>query len=247
MLFDYILFEFFKLKRQKIWLLIILVPFISVLLGFGNFMGNYSVLMDQLGDNAWLEAWTQITLFYGIIFLPISSGLFAALICRTEHLNGGWKLQFSLPFPQKNIFFSKLFIVLTLILFMQVFLSIFYLIGGMILNIEDSIPWLFLLTAVFLSWVGTFTLSTIQLWLSFKIKSFGIPLAINIMFSLLVFGAYTSKLGMLYPWAQPSFAISSPDESPVDSMPIFIGAILLTFLLTLTVITLKFGKSDLEN
>lgn len=247
MLFDYISFEFFKLKRQKIWLLIIIVPMISVLLGFGNFIGNYDLLMDKVDDNAWLESWTQITLFYGILFLPISSGLFAAMVCRTEHLSGGWKLQFSLPIPRKTIYLSKLLIVLSLILIMQLVLITFYLIAGRILNIESPIPWLFLLTAIFISWIGTFTLSTIQLWLSFKIKSFGIPLGINIMLSLFVFGAFSSKLGMFYPWAQPSFAISAPDESPVESMPVFIIVIILTFLLSVTFTTFKFNKNDLEN
>lgn len=247
MFLEYISFEIFKLKRQKIWILIIAVPLLSVLLGYGNFIGNYDVLMDRPEDNAWFEAWTQITLFYGIIFLPVSSGIFAALVCRTEHLNGGWKLQFSLPFPKQTIYLSKLFVVLSLIFFMQMFLFLFNILGGKLLGINDPIPWLFLFTAVFISWIGTFTLSTIQLWLSFKIKSFGIPLGINIVLSLLVFAAYTSKLGMLYPWAQPAFAISSPDESPIDSMPIFIGVVIITFLFSVTTASIRFSKSDLEN
>lgn len=246
MLGTYISFEWLKLKRQKTWILIIMVPFISVLLGIGNFLGNYDVLMDEPTDNAWLEIWTQITLFYGILFLPIASGIYAAIVCRTDHLNGGWKLQFSLPIQRNIIYFSKLIVVLFLILMMQFTLLVFCLIGGAIVNIHDPIPWGFMFSAIFLSWLGTFSLCSIQLWLSYKIKSFGIPLSINIILSLMVFAAYSSQWGMFYPWAQPAFAISSPQESPVDSLPLFIGGIVITFIICVTLIGFRFNKSELK-
>ncbi|MEH7490555.1 ABC transporter permease, partial [Priestia megaterium] len=188
---DYLMFEWFKLKRQKVWILLMVVPFISVILGLASFLGNYEVLMDKKGDNAWLESWTQITLFYGMLLLPISSGIYAAMVCRTDHLNGGWKLQFSLPISKSTIYLSKLTIILLLILLMQLFLVLFYLIGGTIIHIDNPVPVTFILSAILLSWLGTFSLSAIQLWLSFKIKSFGIPLGINIFLSFLVFAAYT--------------------------------------------------------
>ncbi|MBZ6484809.1 hypothetical protein CCZ20_24135 [Priestia aryabhattai] len=244
---DYLMFEWFKLKRQKIWILLMLVPFISVILGLASFLGNYDVLMDEKGDNGWLESWTQITLFYGMLFLPISSGIYAAMVCRTDHLNGGWKLQFSLPISKGIIYLSKLTIILLLILLMQLFLVLFYLIGGTIIHIDNPIPVTFILSAILLSWLGTFSLSSIQLWLSFKIKSFGIPLGINIFLSFLVFAAYTSKWGMLYPWAQPSFAISTPDESPIQSYPLFISIVFITFLIFVLITSFRFKRADLEN
>ncbi|MED4284305.1 ABC transporter permease [Priestia megaterium] len=244
---DYLMFEWFKLKRQKIWILLMVVPFISVILGLASFLGNYDVLMDEKGDNGWLESWTQITLFYGMLFLPISSGIYAAMVCRTDHLNGGWKLQFSLPISKGIIYLSKLTVILLLILLMQLFLVLFYLIGGTIIHIDNPIPVTFILSAILLSWLGTFSLSSIQLWLSFKIKSFGIPLGINIFLSFLVFAAYTSKWGMLYPWAQPSFAISTPDESPIQSYPLFIGIVFITFLIFVTITSFRFKRADLEN
>lgn len=244
---DYLMFEWFKLKRQKIWILLMVVPFISVILGLASFLGNYDVLMDEKGDNGWLESWTQITLFYGMLFLPISSGIYAAMVCRTDHLNGGWKLQFSLPISKGIIYLSKLTIILLLILLMQLFLVLFYLIGGTIIHIDNPIPVTFILSAILLSWLGTFSLSSIQLWLSFKIKSFGIPLGINIFLSFLVFAAYTSKWGMLYPWAQPSFAISTPDESPIQSYPLFISIVFITFLIFVLITSFRFKRADLEN
>lgn len=246
MILDYISFEWFKLKRQKIWLLVLIVPLVSVLLGIANFFGNYDVLMDKPEDNAWLEAWTQVTLFYGILFLPIASGIYAAIVCRTEHLNGGWKLQLSLPVPRTMVFLSKLFVVLFLILLMQFSFVLFYIIGGLITKFQEPIPWSFICTAMLLSWIGTFSLSSIQLWLSFKVKSFSIPLGINVVLSLLVFAAYTSRWGMFYPWAQPSFAISAPEESPIDSLPIFISIVMTTFVITVVLAISKFKRSDLE-
>lgn len=246
-MYEHIMFEWFKLKRQKIWLIILIVPLLSVLLGYGNFLGNYEVLMDKADDNAWLEAWTQITLFYGIFFLPISSGILAALVCRTEHLNGGWKLQLTLPISKTRMFISKLVVVVSLTLLLQLSLVFFFLIGGKMIEIQHIIPWSFIFTAVFFSWLCTFTLSTIQLWLSYKIKSFGIPLSINIVLSLLVFAAYTDKIGIFYPWAQPSFAIAAPEESAIESFPMFISAVLITFIITLALAVLKFRRSSLKS
>jgi len=246
MLKTYVGFEWFKLKRQKVSLLLIIVPLISVLLGIGNFFGNYDVLMDQPDDNAWLEMWTQITLFYGILFLPISSGIFAALVCRTDHLNGGWKLQFALPVSRSIIYWAKLIVILSLVLIMQLILLVCCLIAGKIAGIDDTIPIGFMLGAILLSWLGTFSLCAIQLWLSYRIKSFGIPLSINIVLALMVFAAFASKWGMLYPWAQPAFAIAAPQESPVESMPLFIASIVIIFGVLVTLISARFGKSDLK-
>lgn len=246
MLKTYIGFEWLKLKRQKIGLLLIIVPLVSVMLGIGNFFGNYSVLMDQPDDNAWLEMWTQITLFYGILFLPISSGIFAALICRTDHLNGGWKLQFALPVARSIIYWAKLIVILTLVLIMQIILLVCCLIGGKVAGIDDTIPIGFMIGAILLSWLGTFSLCAIQLWLSYRIKSFGVPLSINVVLALMVFAAFTSKWGMLYPWAQPAFAIAAPQESPIQSMPIFIISIVVTFVILAAWISNRFGKGELK-
>lgn len=43
----------------------------------------------QPGDNAWIEAWTQVALFMGPFVLPILVGIYAAFVCRGEHVGGG--------------------------------------------------------------------------------------------------------------------------------------------------------------
>lgn len=239
-----LVFEVSKLKRQKIWLLILFIPLVSVVLGLGNFLGNYEVLMDKPTDNGWLEAWTQITLFYGLIFLPVLSGIYAALVCRTDHLNGGWKLQFSFPISRYTIYFSKFIVVISLIFFTQLVLLLIYLIGGTMV-IDDPIPFGFLFQAMLLSWIGTFSTVAFQLWLSYKIKSFSIPLGINLGLAIFVFVAYTLEYGFIFPMAQPAFAMAAPDEGRVDSILMLVLTMLLTLIIIAPLASWRFNKEEL--
>ncbi len=67
--------ELMKLRRSRIWLILMILPIISVLIGSVNFYLNQGVLKYE-----WYSLWSQVSLFYGEFFYPFSL-LFAVDIC----------------------------------------------------------------------------------------------------------------------------------------------------------------------
>lgn len=58
--------EFLKMKRSSVWLMVVLLPVLAVVTGSINYVSN----PDTLGRN-WSSFSSQITLFYGFIFIQL--------------------------------------------------------------------------------------------------------------------------------------------------------------------------------
>ncbi|MGE7676364.1 ABC transporter permease [Lysinibacillus sp. NPDC094403] len=237
--------ELLKMKRSNYWLLVIIGPVIGVSLGLWNFFQNIDVFIVSKDDNGWLEAWTQVELFYSSLIYPILVGVFAALVCRSEHTGRGWKMLLALPVTRSKVYMSKLVLIILLVAWTQMCLLIFYLCLGWILSIPGTIPWRLLLGFIAKGWLATLPLAAIQLILSIKWSSFSIPIAINIILTLPVLLAVNSSYGQFYPWAQPALAMSPPDETPIQSLSVFYTVILITFSISIISGLIKFNKSDM--
>ena len=74
-----------KLKGSCIWLAFLFLPAFSVFVGCANFSMNREIL-----TNEWQSLWTQVSLFYGDLFLAVLLSIYAAYAWRLEHLNHNW-------------------------------------------------------------------------------------------------------------------------------------------------------------
>ncbi len=232
--------EILKIRRLKLWIVIILGASISVMLAFTNFFNNYDVFM-QPGDNPWIEAWTQVAIFMGPFILPISAAIFTALIFRSEHIGGGWKQILALPVSHTKLYISKFLLVATLMGITQLVVLILFLFFGFIKGVRADIPLIDLILFSLRGWLASLPLIAIQLIPSLHWDNFGIPLGINIAFTLPSLFIANSKLGQFYPWTQPLLAMSPMDETPITSMPIFYLMILLGFVIPM-LFGIKFFK-----
>jgi len=234
--------EWLKLRRQFIWMIILFVPFIGVCLGTFSFTASYDLLVD--GGNEWYAFWTQITFFYGLFIYPILSGIFAAIICRNEHLHGGWKHQLSLPLSRTKVFLAKLFLVYSLLFLTQLILLLTALAVGLQVTAQTNPPLLFLIGAVTAGWVASFPLTIIQLWISINIRSFVVPLGINLFFVFGSLAAMVMGIEKLYPWAHPSIAMASPEEanSTLEDLSIFTVSYLVVLV---TYCVCRFNRKEM--
>lgn len=64
MLFSCMRAELMKLKRSFIWVVFLILPLISTVMGCANYLQNVDIL-----DSLWYSLWTQTTLFYSNFFL----------------------------------------------------------------------------------------------------------------------------------------------------------------------------------
>lgn len=80
MLFSCMRAELMKLKRSFIWVVFLILPLISTVMGCANYLQNVDIL-----DSLWYSLWTQTTLFYSNFFLAPSSPF-------TAPTSGVWKI-----------------------------------------------------------------------------------------------------------------------------------------------------------
>mgnify|MGYP000071646253 CR=1 FL=1 len=74
--------ELMKLKRSFIWVVFLLLPIISTVMGCANYLQNVEIL-----DSLWYSLWTQTTLFYSNFFYGPLIAVYCAYLWRVENFN----------------------------------------------------------------------------------------------------------------------------------------------------------------
>lgn len=211
----------------------ILLGIIWIAPALAIWMGISSVDMFP-GLSKWLMAYQMGMIQYATLFLPILVGVFAALVCRSEHIGGGWKLTLALPASRTQVFMAKYLMVILLAAVVQILLLVGLWLSGTLLHFEDSFPWKELGLRIFFGWVALLPLAALQLWVSYLWKNFAAPLALNVIFTIPTILVAQSSMGSYYPWAQPFLAMIPGGQEIVEHIPdlmysMMIGSWLLFF------------------
>ena len=170
-----ILAERKKLRHSLILPACILIPIIPAIMGTFNYLQNLGILKSE-----WYSLWTQHTLFYASFFFSPLLGLSCSYLWRLEHRNNNWNSIMTAPVPVCCIYFAKLTVILTITLLTQLWTGILYLVCGKIAGLPGLFPpdiffWFLRGT------VGALPICALQLFLSMKIRSFSIPIAIGLV------------------------------------------------------------------
>lgn len=145
---------------------------------------------------------------YGWLFYPIVAGILAALVCRTEHLNGGWKQLLVLPVRRAHVYAAKYVVVAVLLLVSQVLIGGCVVAGMAMAGRVGDVLWRDLGIGLLNGWIAVLPLAALQMWASVKWKAFGGPLALNVTLTVpALFAVQSDKYGPWYPWGQPILAM----------------------------------------
>ncbi|WP_157793877.1 ABC transporter permease [Paenibacillus donghaensis] len=235
--------EWMKIRRSWLPFLLIIGPVAGILIGISNFLANQEVFIKGPDSNEWLEAWTQVQLFYASIIFPVLVSIMSAIVCRSEHISGGWKQLLALPVSRSSVYLTKLMVVAVLIALMQVMLlSAYIAVGSMLFH--STLPIQQMLRFIILGWLAALPLSAMQMIVSVRFISFGLPLAINIACTLPVVIVVNSTAGQYYPWALPALAMSPEDESPIQSYPLFYAIVIGVLLISVLIGVRSFEHKD---
>ncbi|AJY75764.1 ABC transporter permease [Paenibacillus beijingensis] len=200
--------EWLKLRKTVIWMLAAVSPILAAVIGVLD--------VDRTQDSsAWVYALSMMSVLHAMLFLPLLTGVYAALVCRYEHIGGGWKMMLALPVTRSQVFLVKFgFVVLLLAVTQIIFLAALLLIG-LALGFAFPIPWAELLRSVAGGLLACLPLAALQLGVSTAWSSFGAPLAVNVIFTLPNLLIVNSEdYAPYYPWAQPMLAMvpGGPDS-----------------------------------
>jgi len=195
--------EWIKIRRSALWLLAAASPVLAALGGMidgGPEAGG--------GSEQWIAALQLMAVLHGLLFLPLLTGVFAAMLCRYEHIGGGWKQLLALPVSRTQVYVVKLAFILLLLGVTQLIFLAAYLGVGAAMDFEGPIPWEIVARSLLGGWVACLPLAALQLAVSVAWASFAAPLAINVIFTLpnlLIINS--ASYGPYYPWAQPLLAM----------------------------------------
>lgn len=205
MIFRMLQCEWKKLRTSSIWVPILAAPLLAVLVGA---LMSRMDLGARAGGVSWPIVYGGIVRIYAIVFLPMLAGILASLVCRTEHLTGGWKQLLALPVRRTTVYVAKFLYVLLFLALVQVLVLIGVLVDGLgFSHIQAPIPWAMLSRGFIGGWIATIPLAALQLWVSTWWNSFSAPFALNIIFTIPAMVVATSSYAPTYPWAQPMLAM----------------------------------------
>lgn len=236
--------EWMKVSRRSpvLWV-VAFGPLLMVVLGAANFW-RYQEVFLQDGADAWSKMMLQITLFYAVFFYPVLPGVLAALVCRYEHLGGGWKQQLALPVRRRHLFGAKLAMVALLLALTQGLFYLFSFIAGEVLQLPEAVPWRKFFEGALYGWLSALPLAALQLALSVRWKSFALPLAMNVMLSLPALIVVQSRFAPVYPWAQPALAMLRPLMGEPLAVSQFLTVVLGGFFVFVAVGLFDFCRRD---
>jgi lantibiotic transport system permease protein len=207
--------ELLKLKKSKLWLIMMCIPLICIVLGLLNFQANKEVLVHH-GENEWIKAWTQVGMLYSMFLLPILIGIYSSLICRSEFAGNNWNKLLSMPISIKNIYISKLIMIAFLSFITQIFLLAAYTLIGKLMGLPGFIPFT-IIKWVFHGWIGTIAIASLQLLLSTSMKSFSVPVGVGVGFTFLGILLYLLKIGYIWPLSYPAIAMDPINLKGLDN------------------------------
>ncbi|WP_164491817.1 ABC transporter permease [Staphylospora marina] len=193
--------EWMKARRGLILGLALVGPLISA----GMASGGPDVHPEW---SPWLASYFFAVSSYASLWLPLISGVIAAVLCRTEHAGGGWKQLLALPVSRSHVYGAKYLLLILAVALMQLLFGAAVLLSGWIAGHPGPIPWDTYLKTTAAGWVAMLPLTALQLWAAWRWRNFGAAIAVNAVFtvpSILV--ANSATLGPWYPWSQPFLAM----------------------------------------
>jgi len=223
--------EWLKLRKTKIMPFVLLGPILVFLIAF-----NVNVSAPEWTGMKYIYAFINANIAYGVLVLPLMSGILATLICRYEHQAGGWKQLFALPTTRGKVYIAKFTVVSIIVLVMQLLVLLAMLAVGLIKQYGEPIPLDLLLRVSLGGWAATLPLIALILWLSTLFHSLAAPFAVNVIFTIPNMLVLNSKYAPFYPWSQPFLMMNvySGEENglfyaPLGQLSLVLGASFLLF------------------
>lgn len=180
--------DLLKFKRSHMWAVVVLVPLIAVGIGAGNYSANAETL-----SAGWDSYFSQIMLFYGLLFCTAGIAVLAAYAWRVEHRGHNWLTMLTSTRGAGSLVAAKIAAISVVAAMMHAVLVLLALVIGFALGVPGAIP-THLLAAAALSLAPMVAVAAWQSLLSMVIRNFAAPIGIGVVASLISFGALASGM-----------------------------------------------------
>ncbi|WP_019909994.1 ABC transporter permease [Paenibacillus sp. HW567] len=200
-----------KAERMKLQYPVIVSLFLTgalgtVMLGVNslnseNFVGFYV--------HGWKTFYLHMSSFHGLFLYPLYTGVLASLLCRYEHMNGGWKQLYCLPVRRSRLYFAKLGTLMLLLGWIQLLFAGTYLLAGGLLQLGNDLDFAELLIGTAGGWLAILPFAALQLWVSTRLRSFvsSLILSASIVIANIVLTGLHASIGAWFPSTTAYYAM----------------------------------------
>lgn len=206
--------EILKIRRSRLWLPLLVLPVLAILFGTGNYLGNREVLQRE-----WLSLFTQVYLFYSMLFFPTLVGLLVAFVWHNEHKKNALKLMLVSRYSPLAMVMTKTGLVFGLVMVAQLFLLLLYGLVGAFLHFEMGFPWV-LCAYTLAGTLFILPLIAIQSYLSLRVKSFALPVACAMGLGLIGFfvsaQSHIPELANVFAFSKITLVLNNLDSLMID-------------------------------
>ncbi|WP_440896693.1 ABC transporter permease [Amphibacillus sp. Q70] len=200
--------EFFKIRRKKIWLMMLL--FLVVEMGW-VFMSVTRSIANNPGDARWESIIYVVSSMNGL-FLPILAAIVVSRICDMEHKGDTWKMLVVTNVKRRKLFSAKYMCANSLMLFVLIVQIAFIIFFGKLNNFSGSFPFHLLVSFLAGALITTMVITAIQQWMSLAIKNQAFALCLGMV------GGFIGMTAAMFPSSVRHFFIWSYylDLSPIS-------------------------------
>ncbi len=180
--------EWNKASKTFVPWLAISAPFIYALLIYLT-LYNAGDRLVKPGTDVWPIMISQSFQGLYVLFLPLAISILVALLYQTDHQANMWKHLYALPLPRWSIFVAKSLFGFLLIGFCLILFSGLMVFASYLLHAKNP-SWgldnfFSMLTNSFLpiaikGWIASFSIWSIQNWISYRFRNFAIPLSFGL-------------------------------------------------------------------
>ncbi|TLS37100.1 ABC transporter permease [Pseudalkalibacillus caeni] len=236
--------EWQKLKRSRIIYLATVLPLLAVIQG-AIFAGN-SKIVEEEGGNVWNVLTLGGMSVHSSLILPLTITVIMAMVARIEHNQNCWKLLLSLPVKRSSVYFSKFVVGLGLILYSTAVLSAGFLVSGLIVGADSSVPFGLILGKPLLAVAVSLPIIALLFYLSIRFSHVGIPLAVGAGLALpAMLIANSAKYWIVYPWTYPVMATLTETFDMGGKAVAMYAVCLLSLLIVIPLGLFQFRSKDI--
>ncbi len=199
--------EWLKKKRSlAAWLIVVGSVFTPAVVLIANLANRDDLPKIYASEDFWRRLWTNSWESVAIFFLPMGAILATSLITQLEFRNNAWKQVHTLPLNHASLFFSKLSVILVMLVQFVLLINVAIYVSAVIpaLLLGDvsyppaSIPYVDFLIEDAWYFVDCLPIVAVQYAASLRFSNFLVPVGVG-------FVAWVAALAAL-PW-QYGFAI----------------------------------------
>ena len=180
--------EFLKTKRTAaFWLTLLGAAFVPII-NFIKCVARPDVFVPRYKANVWNifinENWEVASAFLLVVYIILVTGL----VIQIEYRNNTWKQVYASPRTYADIFFSKLIVMLVMILLCFILFNVFIILSGLAINLarpnynfySTPIPLMKMLLLSGRMFIAISGIIGIQYFLSLRFRNFIVPMAMGL-------------------------------------------------------------------